>query len=845
MWKLILSDLRLQKARVISVTLSVAAAVALFVGISALVDTVVVGLEETNHTLFGRASLMVDSVEAGVDERVLASVAKVPHVASVAPVIEETIRIDGEQPISARLVAVDLLADGAVRDYRFVGGTVSSDSLRMLVRENAVAITTNVAERFKVKVGDELSIWTRRGKQQVYVSGVLETAGFGSAYGGQFVVSDVYLAQGLLGKEGRFDHLDIVIDADADPELVAAAIRPVLPAGTRVGSPRADRQSTQEFMAAVRTLLRGLALFGAFVGAFLVYNSTTIWGRQRLRELSMLRVIGMTAPAVGRLGVLQAALLGAAGGLLGVPSGLLLADLLQSISGGTALQLQGVGVTQGHIAWGNAIAGLAAGPVIAALGATVPMVVLSRRTPLQWIRGRQAEEVITYPRFRLVAGLSLALGAPLAFASISALRSAREGSTSLLVALIVLGLLLALPVCLRAAGSSLQRLLGAASPALSSFAGQSLRRSPLQATVTLVCLSTAICAVVQAKIFLNSVAHTFETWLVDTYPGDITVMSGSEVHGGETLSIPAAAVEEMRKVPGVSGVNPLHGVNVAYEGQELLVVAQDLEVLGRRGGLQVLGGSFSRVLPELRGGSVLVSDAFARQFGAERGDRITLAGAAGPATFLVSGIYRDFATRAGAVAMDNSVFERLWPGSDARAVQVFTDSNTESVVELLRAALGAQLPLFFVYGDRARGYVRQRVQTFLALFHSVEILLLLISAFGILTTLTAFVLEQKAELAVLRMIGATRRQVWTCLLVDGCTFGVIGSVLGVAMGWVAAELYLDQVVRDLLSWQIDVVAPPLEFVLTIVLMVGIGLASGIYPARVADRIRPRDVFVSG
>ena len=55
--------------------------------------------------------------------------------------------------------------------------------------------------------------------------------------------------------------------------------------------------------------------------------------------------------------------------------------------------------------------------------------------------------------------------------------------------------------------------------------------------------------------------------------------------------------------------------------------------------------------------------------------------------------------------------------------------------------------------------------------------------FTILNTFLMNVGERRRQLAVLRAIGTTRRQIIRMLLLEGLTMGVVGTVLGSRPGW--------------------------------------------------------------
>ena len=72
------------------------------------------------------------------------------------------------------------------------------------------------------------------------------------------------------------------------------------------------------------------------------------------------------------------------------------------------------------------------------------------------------------------------------------------------------------------------------------------------------------------------------------------------------------------------------------------------------------------------------------------------------------------------------------------------------------------------------------------------------AVFYIISTLVMVVTDKKADIAILRTLGASPRQVMTIFMVQGTVIGVVGSLLGAALGRLAA-LYISSAIAGLES----------------------------------------------
>ena len=116
---------------------------------------------------------------------------------------------------------------------------------------------------------------------------------------------------------------------------------------------------------------------------------------------------------------------------------------------------------------------------------------------------------------------------------------------------------------------------------------------------------------------------------------------------------------------------------------------------------------------------------------------------------------------------------------------------------------------------------------------------LVVGAFTIYNTFSIAVGQRTRELALLRVVGASRRQVFRSVLAEAGVVGLVSSLVGVGLGVVAA----DGLVVLLRGFGVTLPAGPLVFAsrtLLVGLLVGVGVTvvSAIGPARRAVRIPP-------
>jgi lipoprotein-releasing system permease protein len=123
-------------------------------------------------------------------------------------------------------------------------------------------------------------------------------------------------------------------------------------------------------------------------------------------------------------------------------------------------------------------------------------------------------------------------------------------------------------------------------------------------------------------------------------------------------------------------------------------------------------------------------------------------------------------------------------------------------------------------------------------------LIILIAACTVIATVVMVVLEKKKEIALLKAIGAKNGAVMRIFLYQGAIIGVVGTALGVSLGWLCCEFLLAYAFpldpKVYFISRLPVSMHPIEFILPAIIAVGICLAATILPAIYAAEMRPAD-----
>lgn len=129
----------------------------------------------------------------------------------------------------------------------------------------------------------------------------------------------------------------------------------------------------------------------------------------------------------------------------------------------------------------------------------------------------------------------------------------------------------------------------------------------------------------------------------------------------------------------------------------------------------------------------------------------------------------------------------------------------------------------------------------------VLLLMVLIGAFNIISTLIMVVMEKRKDIAILQSMGATRESIRKIFLIKGCVIGIVGTFLGVLLGYVICILIEKYHFIELPKDVFLISTVPVRiyfgnFLLVTLVSLFVCLLASIYPARKAAKLDPVEII---
>ena len=363
-------------------------------------------------------------------------------------------------------------------------------------------------------------------------------------------------------------------------------------------------------------------------------------------------------------------------------------------------------------------------------------------------------------------------------------------------------------------------------------------------------------------VFTDTLGSSFDA-IVKGSTGDVVVQirnaedAVDQLGGGDSRTIPASVVKRLADAPGAERVDGNVTVNNVF------VVGKDGKPIGGNGppsfalnyntapamsddlALRVVAGT-----PPRRPGDIMLDEATVERAGYAVGDTVPLLtlGAEPRLEQRLVGVARfgeGSLVGASLTVFDTAAMQELFFGGR----DVYTDAWVTAKDGVSQAQLRDQvdelLPAAFTArtGDVVAAETQDDIGTalnfiniFLLVFAGVA---LVVGSFLIINTFSILVAQRSRELALLRALGASRPQVTRSVLVEALAVGLLGSTLGLALGF-ALALGL-QALFALFGLDIadaGLVFSPRTALVSYVVGMGVTLLAAYIPARRASRIAP-------
>ena len=770
----------------------------------------------------GRAHL---EVRGELDDGLFPAVAALPGVKSATPIFEGIVTFPDAPGDYLRILGVDPFTGREIFPFQLdTAGSPTLDFEKWLSDPEAIAVQAGFAKTgsFEVLAGTAL--------RTLHPAFVIKPNAF-ALTDPRLAAMDIGWAQELFGSAGRISSILILLKDPTQVELVADALRKIVPVDSRVTVPATRSQEMKSMLGAFQLNITAMSLVSLVVGMFLICNSVGVSVIRRRVEIAILRANGATRGEVRRLFLCEAGLEAAFGVALGIWLAPLLAGwIAQPVSHSISALYELVRVENPALTQRQILEAIAIGMSAAIIAAWLPASEAANCDPARILHPGAGMEVFSPLRKRGLVAAILLVGTAFGLCVYSLkggskyLGFAAAGAIIAGFSLLVPWLALAVTLCFRSFGTIFRL-------ATDHFA-RSLHRN----TLTIAALAAAIALTISVTVMIDSFRGSVQRWIDQTLNADLYIAPAVNETAGAQALMPPETEAWANDQADVLEVGTFRELPIRFRDE----ITSLAVINGKaRGKVEFLAGQGADA--GFRSGEcVAVSESFSNRFGVQPTEKLSLPTPAGIQEFSVCGIYRDFARDRGTILMPRALFERYWQEKQVHslALKLRDPQHANVIVEAFRDRFGRQ-GQFAVYDNAA---LRQRVfhifdETF-AVTSVLRAIAIIVAVAGVLFSLSALVIEREREIGVLRAVGASRPQVLGIFLTEAALIGFTSALSGLASGGALAMVLTWIINKAFFGWTIELHYPARQLLTTPLWIVAVAFLAALFPAWRAARVAP-------
>ena len=766
-----------RRDRSILTILAVALGVAMILGTLLTAAALRLQLNAAGAALVGKADAEIFAFsDAGLSPEMVTAISKLPEVSASAPVVSK--RVNGlvfNRPQAFELVGIDPTAEQRLHPLALAAGSLlGPDDTAGVMLDQAWA------RDHGVQVGTRIVLFTALGPDVFKVAGLLKNSAFSQSAFGSVAFVSLTAAQKSFRLGARVTEVSVALSGSYS--AFRTDLRNVAVDEYSVRDNHAFYGNQRDPFADIAPVLTFFSILATAIGLFLIYNNLAVTVLERRREIGLLRAAGATTGWVRRLFLVQAAILGVAGSLLGVLLGVLLAY-------GLAAYLSGVGAGSDlsiAVDGPQLAAVLALGILATLVFAIIPSARAAAVSPLEAIRpqGNFGRERAGRRR-ALLGAVVTAIGLLLLADTASAGPPSADLATAALVTgavtvvLLFAGILLLLPVLVAPLTSVIVLPMRLLSPGLALLARNALVRRPNRTALTIAGLFVSTAMVVSVAGLTQGALGSGEAWANSLFVSDRLVVS--PVHQEDQIR------DQLQALSGVAATSPIAFFSLRSGDRAINLAAIDPLDYAANGALELIGSSRQAAYAELedrRG--LFISRRLADSRGIKLGDAVVLtASGGGDFTYHVVGITQH--TLPSPSGDETALISRGNARQDfnVQGFNILQVVATRPVPAGFDAALRNRAEAYGMQLESVadvRAGIRRGLDTLLSLLTGVGLVAVLVGLISLVTTILLNISESAREFALLRAVGMTREQVRRVVLTQSALLGLTGGVVGAAVG---------------------------------------------------------------
>ncbi|WP_377863974.1 FtsX-like permease family protein [Bacillus sp. R86525] len=663
-----------------------------------------------------------------------------------------------------------------------------------------VALTKGYTDRENIRVGDTIKLpFPQHGEKNVKVVGILNPPLMAAM--GHSAYFPIHWLQKELNLPNQFNLVQVKT-ADVNVKRAIA-----LDVNKKIENIKVDQRTyvdkAFERLNVMKPLIFSLGGIALFVVALLIMGSFFLSVRSRFKQWALLRALGSNPNQIILVVLLEALCIGAIGSLAGV----ILGAGTQTIAASFInkwVNIEGAGKASFSISGEILFITFLLGIVMSIIGAIIPAFMVRKIPPVQALRPGLPSNEKKEKRWSAFSLSILIIGTVIGLAG-SVLEQYIGFNPSAIGALLfAVGLLLAIPLFIRMIAPVIAKPFQMILRIETTISSRNVIRYRNKAAVSVAILAFGFMLALVGTMYVNSMYEGMKKGLQKHLPADLVIRIPVESQGIETL--PFSWMEKVRKIDGVeSSVGNATDFtaklvnydfkkanqewyefakknNLNYDSME--VVGNDIVAYQKVTKAKVIAGQ--TLNKPLQDGEGVITKEVAKNLGLQLHDTVDVQGKGKEKQTIkvVSIIEQGLRLRSLDIFVNEQWARDKFHVQGYEAIQIMTNSNQsfEAIKKQVKQVTNNKENVEVINSYDLLKEQEQLLSQMMMLIRLLVVIVFIISGVGLMNAIVASLHERRAEISMIRAVGAIPKQMRRIVLLEGTLLGAIAGCIGIFGG---------------------------------------------------------------
>ncbi|WP_141535267.1 FtsX-like permease family protein [Bacillus cereus] len=663
-----------------------------------------------------------------------------------------------------------------------------------------VALTKGYTDRENIRVGDTIKLpFPQHGEKNVKVVGILNPPLMAAM--GHSAYFPIHWLQKELNLPNQFN----LVQVKTTDVNVKRAI--ALDVNKKIENIKVDQRTyvdkAFERLNVMKPLIFSLGGIALFVVALLIMGSFFLSVRSRFKQWALLRALGSNPNQIILVVLLEALCIGAIGSLAGV----ILGAGTQTIAASFInkwVNIEGAGKASFSISGEILLITFLLGIVMSIIGAIIPAFMVRKIPPVQALRPGLPSNEKKEKRWSAFSLSILIIGTVIGLAGNVLEKYIGFNPSAIGALLFAVGLLFAIPFFIRVIAPVIAKPFQMILRIETTISSRNVIRYRNKAAVSVAILAFGFMLALVGTMYVNSMYEGMKKGLQKHLPADLVIRIPVESQGIETL--PFSWMEKVRKIDGVeSSVGNATDFtaklvnydfkkanqewyeftkknNLNYDSME--VVGNDIVAYQKVTRAKVISGQ--NLNKPLQDGEGVITKEVAKNLGLQLHDTIEVQGKGKEKQTIkvVSIIEQGLRLRGLDIFVNEQWARDKFHVQGYEAIQIMTNSNQsfEAIKKQVKKITNNKENVEVINSYDLLKEQEQLLSQMMMLIRLLVVIVFIISGIGLMNAIVASLHERRAEISMIRAVGAIPKQMRRIVLLEGTLLGSIAGCIGIFGG---------------------------------------------------------------